>query len=597
MYPGDSEFKEATMRKYFQINLADQTITSEEWSGEALVKAGRYLIAKTLVEMGVATVDPLGPDNPLIFSAGPFAGMTFSNANRTSVGCKSPLTGGIKEANGGGTFSYGLGSLEIAGFTLHGQSAEWVVIHFHKDGSISFDKASPYLGHGNFAVADMLREKYGNKIALGVCGPVGEYQGLLAGIAFSDNDGRPSRLAARGGVGAVMGSKKVKAIVIDVDKLPRWHDRKKALGAAREYAKKLQNDGVVNNFYRPVGTMGMADYTNHIGGLPTNNFTAGQQVNDSDETFKMGGAYISELNVSRGGEHTHACMPGCVIQCSNVYVDANGKEITSPVEYETLALLGTNCGLTDPDDLAVMNQHCNELGIDTIETGATIAVLMDAGLAKFGDIDFMNQVFENLRQGTEQGRLWAQGTARVGEHYGLHRVPVIKKQAISAYDPRVIEVTGISMMTTAQGADHTAGNVPRLKSHDKELPELMMASLASQIASAAIDSLGMCIFGRSVTNPNVDFLANAINDALGTQLDPTFFHKIGRETLRLEREFNLAAGFSQADDELPAFFYEEPLAPSNRTARFHASQVFDIYDHMDQAGTEGVPDAYGRVAG
>jgi aldehyde:ferredoxin oxidoreductase len=583
------------MRSYLHIDLQHQTVQSEQLEGEALVRSGRYLIAKTLVESQVATVDPLGPENPLIFSAGPFAGTTFSNANRTSVGCKSPLTGGIKEANSGGTFAYGLGRLEIAGLTLHGQSASWVVLHFNKDGALTFDDATPYLGKGNVEVTDMLRERYGKNIAVGLCGPVGEYQGLLAGITFTDSDGRPSRLAARGGVGAVMGNKKVKAIVIELHRMPRLHDRQKTLGAVREYAKKLQDDPVITGFFQPTGTMGMADYTNYVGGIPVNNFTKGTQETAPDAPFTMGGSYITALNNSRGGNHTHACMPGCIIQCSNVYVDANGKEITSPVEYETLALLGTNCGLTDPDHLAVMNQHCNDLGIDTIETGAMIAVLMDAGLANFGDVAFMERVFAALQDGTDEGRLWAQGTARVGEHYGIQRVPVIKKQAISAYDPRVIEVTGISMMTTAQGADHTTGNVARMASFDKELPELMAASLASQIASAAVDSLGMCIFGRSVTNPNVDFLANAVNDAIGTTLEPNFFQQLGRETLQLERQFNLAAGFTAADDELPAFFYHEPLEPTQRTARFHGADVSEIYEHMDEVGTEGVPDKYGRV--
>ena len=148
----------------------------------------------------------MGADNPLIFSAGPFAGTAFSNANRISVGCKSPLTGGIKEANGGGTFAYAMGRQNLCGFTLHGQSDDWVVIHFHLDGSITFDDASPYLGKMNYEVAGLLHEKYGKKVSLGICGPVGEYGGYLAGISFSDNDLRPSRIAARGGVGAVMAS-------------------------------------------------------------------------------------------------------------------------------------------------------------------------------------------------------------------------------------------------------------------------------------------------------------------------------------------------------------------------------------------------------
>src|SRR6202171_6466340 len=141
--------QELSMRIYYDIDLDGRTITKRELHGEDVVKAGRYLIAKTLVEMGAATVEPLSPQNPLIFSAGPFAGTSFSNANRTSVGCKSPLTGGVKEANGGGTFSYGLGQLKIAGLTLLGASKSWVVIHFRKDGSIGFDDAAPYLGKGN----------------------------------------------------------------------------------------------------------------------------------------------------------------------------------------------------------------------------------------------------------------------------------------------------------------------------------------------------------------------------------------------------------------------------------------------------------------
>ena len=571
------------MRIYYDIDLADHSITHRELHGEEIVKAGRYLIAKTLLEQCAATVDPLSPANPLIFSAGPFAGTAFSNANRTSVGCKSPLTGGIKEANGGGTFSYALGQLQIAGFTLYNAAPEWVVLHFRKDGTLGFDDAAPYLGKGNYAVADMLYAHYSKKVAIAVCGPVGEYQGLLAGIAFSDREGRPARLAARGGVGAVMGSKKVKAIVVDLDKIPPLHDKKKVNGDIKTYAQKLQADSVVMNFYNKVGTMGMADYQNYIGGLPVRNFTAGQLADVSaGETFKMGGDYIGELNPSRGGEQTHACMPGCVIQCSNIYYDADGKEVVSPVEYETLGLLGTNCGIADPDHLAQLNYIANDLGIDTIETGATLAVLMDAGLAPFGDLEFMVDCLAQIGAGTESGRLWAQGTARVGEHYHVQRVPVIKKQAISAYDPRVVEVTGITMMVTAQGADHTAGNLPRLKTREMQPADMISQSLLHQTRVAANDSLGFCIFGMTVTNFNQDFVVDAINGAHGTQLTTSFFEALGRETLRLEREFNRQAGFGVQDDDLPAFFYEEPLPPTNHVARFHGSDVHNMYDQLPE---------------
>src|SRR5438034_9265270 len=226
------------MRTYYDIQLTDRTIARRELEGEAIVKAGRYLIAKTLLELGAATVDPLSPQNPLIYSAGPFAGTSFSNANRTSVGCKSPLTGGVKEANGGGTFGYGLGQLKIAGFTLLGASPDWVVIHFKKDGTIEFDDGTPYLGKGNFEAQAMLHARYGKKVTIGLCGPVGEYEGLLAGISFSDKDGRPARLSARGGVGAVMGSKKVKAVVVDMDKIPPFTDAKQVNVAIEACAKQ-----------------------------------------------------------------------------------------------------------------------------------------------------------------------------------------------------------------------------------------------------------------------------------------------------------------------------------------------------------------------
>lgn len=559
------------MRKYLHFDLNQKSVREEAFSGEQLARAGRYFIARTLVDMEAGKVDPLGPDNPLIFSAGPFAGSNFSNANRTSVGCKSPLTGGVKEANAGGSFGLALGQLEIAGFTLHGALDEWSVIHLRKDGSISWDSAEPYMGLGNFACAELLHEKYGNKVSLAICGPVGEYRGLLAGIAMSDTDRRPARLAARGGVGAVMGAKKVKAIVVELDKMPGFHDRKKLLRGIKDYGKKLRADDAITAL-KDYGTAMMADYTNYVGGLPVNNFTSGRQV-DPGDTLAMGGEHIRERNIERGGITSHACMPGCMIECSNVYADAEGNEVVSPVEYETLGLMGTNCGLTDPDDLARLNWHANDLGIDTIETGAMMGVLLDAGLAEFGDVDFLQSVLDEIRTGTEQGQLWARGTAAVGEHYKVHRTPVIKRQGISAYDPRVIEVTGISMMLTAQGADHTTGNAPKYECSGKDIDELVDVSMEMQTVCATADSLGLCVFGRSVTNTNIEMIVNLINDACGTALTSDFFYELGRDTLRLENEFNKAAGFTEADDELPQFFYEEALAPSNQVARFHAADV------------------------
>jgi aldehyde:ferredoxin oxidoreductase len=560
------------MRKYLHIDLSDKSVREETRSGDDLAIAGRYFIAKTLVDMKVGPVDPLGPENPLIFSVGPFAGSNWSNANRTSVGCKSPLTGGVKESNAGGSFGLALGHLSIAGFTLNNAANDWVIIVMRTDGSISFEDASDYMGTDNFECASKLHEKYGNKVSLAICGPVGEYGGLIAGIAMSDTDQRPTRMAARGGVGAVMGSKKVKAIVAELSSMPTFKDRQKVIKGVREYNKKLSEDGLITAF-KEYGTAMVTDLTNETGGLPVNNFTAGRLVDTNEETLKMGGTYIRELNLSRGGQTAHACMPGCMIECSNVYVGADGEEIASPIEYETLGLMGTNCGIKDPDDLARLNNIANSLGVDTIETGAMMGVLLDSGLAEFGDVAFLTSVLNEIGKASENGKLWAQGTARVGAHYKMARTPVIKKQGISAYDPRVVEVTGISMMLTAQGADHTTGNSPGYDCVGKDLKELVDVSMGLQVQCAAEDSLGLCIFGGGITNANLQLMVDSINGSLGTSLEPSFFHKVGCETLKYEDEFNKAAGFTEDDDELPEFFYKEALPPTNRSARFHAAEV------------------------
>ena len=566
------------MRKFHHIDLSQQSVKTEEFHGEQIVRGGRYFVAKALNDLGAAKVEPLSPENPLIFATGPFAGTNFSNANRVSVGCKSPLTGGIKEANGGGTLAFAMGQLQIAGFTLYQASDEWIMIHIKKDGEIEFLSAADYLGEGNFATAAKLHERFGKKVSLVLCGPVGEYEGLLAGIAISDVDLRPSRLAARGGVGAVMGKKKVTAIIVDLNRMPPLHDRKGVMGAVKQYRKLLDEAPAIKTF-QDVGTAMMADYANHIGGIPVRNFTAGSAVDTNNERFKLGGDFLREQNLERGGEQTHACMPGCIIQCSNVYADKDGNEIVSPVEYETIGLLGTNCGLTEPDDLAHLNYQANDLGIDTIEVGGTIAVLMEDGRADFGDVDFMHSVMDELRKGSELGKFYAKGTGHVGRELGVARVPVIKNQTISAYDPRVIEVTGITMMTSAQGADHTAGNLPLYETEGKTAAELVPVSLEFQALCAAADAFGLCNFGRTVTNEHHDFILQAMTDAHDVKLPADFFEQVGRETLQLENQFNKDAGFSGIDNDLPEFFYTEALPPRNRAQRLSLDDINKACEH------------------
>jgi len=425
----------------------------------------------------------------------------------------------------------------------------------------------------------LLHERFGEKTSLALCGPVGEYGGLVAGIGVSDVESRPTRIAARGGVGAVMGAKRVKAIVVDRLKMPPLHDRKKLMGSIRDYGARLRAEPATQNF-SSYGTALVADYTNRVGALPVRNFSAGQLVDPAETTLEIGGDHIHDRNRDRGGTVSHACMPGCQIRCSNVYADSEGAELVSPLEYETIGLLGSNCGLCDPDDIARLNATANDLGIDTIEVGATLALLMEAGQAEFGDVAFMAAALEDVRGGNPRGRLLASGAARVGDHFGIERIPVIKRQAISAYDPRVIEVTGISMMVTAQGADHTTGNIPAYECEGKSLEELTAASFEIQVNCAIADSLGLCVFGRSVQNDHWDLIAAAINHAHDAGIDAAFLEAMGREALRLEWAFNAKAGFTGGDDELPAFFYTEPLSPTNKVARLRGREINRYMDQL-----------------
>ena len=371
--------------------------------------------------------------------------------------------------------------------------------------------------------------------------------------------------------------------MVDLDKIPPFAEPKKVNAAIKDYAKMLQADWMVTNFYQKIGTMGMADLQNTLGGLPVRNFSAGQQADVSTgEKFKMGGEYISQLNISRGGEQTHACMPGCVIQCSNVYADAAGKEVVSPVEYETLGLLGTNCGLTDPDDLAQMNYVANDLGVDTIETGRH-AGRADGGRAsaRFGDVKFMAECLRRDPAGHREG-------PHLGAGHGAGR-RALQGQAGAGH-----QEAGDQRLRSARGRGHRHhhdGHRPGRRPHrgqpaaaqdarDGASPAIIEQSLAHQTRVAANDSLGLCIFGMSVTEPNIEFLADAINAAHGTSLTKDFFEALGRETLRLEHEFNRRAGFTAKDDELPAFFYTEALPPTNHVARFHGADVHGMYERL-----------------
>jgi aldehyde:ferredoxin oxidoreductase len=408
----------------------------------------------------------------------------------------------------------------------------------------------------------MLIEKYGSKIAVAVIGQGGEMQLAAAGIQNFDKENLPSRIAARGGLGAVMGSKKIKAIIIDAkegQKPPITHpeDFRKAQKA---YTKALL-EHPQTAVYRDYGTAAMARLCQTFGALPTRNFSVGQF--DAVETIS--GEYMRDVILERGGdgEPTHACMPGCTIRCSNNYADSNGQSIVSPLEYETIGLMGSNLGIGDLDTIANLNWIVNDLGLDSIEIGAALGVAAQAGLMEFGNGERAAQLLDEIKQNTPLGRLLGNGATVTGKVLGVEQVPAVKGQAMSSYEPRAIKGTGVTYATSPQGADHTSGLTIRAKINHLDPNGQADISRTTQINMAGYDTLGACIFAGFGFSAAPETICDLLNSRYDWNIDADILQVLGRESLKLEREFNRRAGFTNADDRLPEWMTREPLPPHN----------------------------------
>ncbi|MFC1835734.1 aldehyde ferredoxin oxidoreductase C-terminal domain-containing protein, partial [Thermodesulfobacteriota bacterium] len=263
------------------------------------------------------------------------------------------------------------------------------------------------------------------------------------------------------------------------------------------------------------------------------------------------------------------------IQCSGIFHDKEGKYLTKQPEYETVWAHGGNCGIGDLDAIAQLDRMDDDFGLDTIEMGATIAVAMEAGLAEFGDAKAAIDLLAEVGKGSPLGRVLGNGAAVTGQVYGVERVPVVKRQALPAYDPRGVLGIGVTYATTPMGADHTAGYAVASNilgvggSVDPMKPEGQIdLSRNLQIATAAVDSTGMCLF---VAFPVLDqpetfqALIDLLNAFYGLSLTGDDVVALGKSVLKNERDFNIAAGFTPADDRLPEFFVKEPLPPHNVT--------------------------------
>jgi aldehyde:ferredoxin oxidoreductase len=534
--------------KIIRVDMSSKTISIDEFPDEWRLLGGRGLSAKILLAECDPSCDPLGPDNVLVLAPGVLAGTSAPTSGRISVGCKSPLTGGIKEANAGGNPGQDLNKLGYRAIVVRGQPADGKLYGVEVDGEgARIVEAEDLRGQWNYATVEKLCERYPKQASFITIGPAGERMLSGASVACTDQDGRrPARHAARGGVGAVMGAKGLKFVAVDRGKARvRQPANAKEFNALTKKFSKAYLDGPQ-----------MLPLANMLQTFPYKNRTEGQ----SPDVESLDGARIVESFEERGGG-MHNCLTGCIVQCSNIVHDAEGNYKTSALEFETLTLLGANCAVASWEDVAELDRLCDELGLDTIETGAALGVLMDAGAVEWGDVARMKELIAKISEDDDVSLVVGNGAAAAGKHTGHGRVPVVKGQAIPAWDPRPLKATGVTYASSPMGADHTAGLIvnPGL-----DPAQFAIASQESQMVNAVCDSSGFCQF----IQPNLDDIRTYYGHFYGIEVSREVIADQAWQILLDEWEFNERAGLTAADDDLPQCMKEDKIGP--------AEVVFDV---------------------
>ncbi len=554
-----------------QLKVAYEELP-EEWR----LIGGRGLIAKIMNLEVPPDTDPLGAENKLIMAGGPLAGTMAPQLGRVSVGGKSPLTLGIKEANAGGPAAQKLDRLGIRAIIVEGVAEEGKLycLKISKDEAVLVP-SDEYKGMNNYRLVEGLYKKYDKKSAIISIGTGGERKYKSASISLTDMLGDPSRNAGRGGLGAVMGAKGLKAIIIDdAGTSPvTITDKVRFKETVKSWVDTLNKD-VTCQLFATFGTPFTIAANSYQGTMPADNYTSGRP-----EGFREVTGEVTRRKVWERGGKMHGCMPGCVIQCSIIYNDAEGKRLTSAYEYEGVAILGTNLGISDPDAIARLKHICDDLGVDFIEVGSSLGVAASAGKMKMGDVESAIRLLNEIEQGTEFGSVLANGVVSTARALNISRVPAFKGQAIPAHEPRAVKGIGVTYATSPMGADHTAGLTYRMRlAKSGQIDN----SLRAQLQAATCDTFGYCL--NSVPGGQASiyaFLADLLNARYGSKLTRQDVMETGKQTIRDELKFNEGAEFSKIHEPYPSFIRTEPLPPTNNVFDVPDADLASIWQRME----------------
>jgi aldehyde:ferredoxin oxidoreductase len=555
------------MDKMLRVNMTDLTVKEEPFPEEWTYVGGRGLSAKILLREVDPKCDPLGPENKVVFAPGVLSGSVAPTSGRMSVGAKSPLTGGIKEANSGGQAGQKLMRLGYRALIVEGKAkdpAKRYLVVVNKDGAEIRECAELKMLR-TYAASEKLYDQFSQRAAFVLCGPAGELGLSGASVAFTDEGKRhPARHAARGGLGAAMGAKGLKAIVVDDDgtkaRLP------KDMKGFKEYVANLSKEYKAGPQLFQFGTSTTVPLANMMFTLPTRNRRAMQ----FDGSVSLDGANIVKNFESRGGG-MHHCMTGCIVQCSNIVNGPDGEYVTSALEFETLALCGSNCEIADLDKVARMDRLCDELGLDTIETGGAIAMAMDCGALAFGDGDAAIALLEKVDQGDELAVTVGRGVCAVAKKFGVSdRIPAINGQGIPAWEPRTLNATGVTYATSAMGADHTAGLVIGMPDDPAK------ASQEAQLINALCDSSGFCQFQQ----PTIEDIRTLYNQMYGGNLSFEDAADLGWQCMQDEWAFNRGAGLGPERADLPEWCRTEAVPGNGAVFAVPKDVILRVYQRM-----------------
>jgi aldehyde:ferredoxin oxidoreductase len=520
-----------------------------------LFVGGRGLGARLLWDLVGPAVDPLSPENVLIFAAGPLTATGYQTSNRFSVSTKSPLTGTILDANSGGFWGMQFKKSGFDAMIVRGRAEQPVWIEI-KPGEVLFHDAAELWGMRVRAVSKLLGQNNNRRNVLCI-GPAGENLSRMAAIM---NDGE--RSLARGGPGAVMGSKNLKAIVVEGKDRPEIDDPDQFKFMLYESRKLLAASPLTSQALPEFGTVVMMNIVNNIGALPTRN----HQQTQFEGAEAISGETLTEKYLVKNAS-CWACPIGCTRVSRTEKVEGEGPE------FETTWAFGAQCGIDDLEAIIEVNSLCNDLGIDTISAGSTIACAMelsekgylDSGL-RFGRADLLSTCVEDMAYRRGLGAEMADGSLRLATKYGHPELSMSAKGLeMPAYDPRGMQGQGLLYATSNRGGCHMRGNMlgPEVLGLPKLIDRFQVQGKSSfvilhQNSSAAIDSLVLCKF----TNLGVadEYFARVLSAVTGIHYATGDMIRVGERVWNLERLYNLREGFTREDDTLPPRLLNEAPA-------------------------------------